>query len=74
MREILERISTAVVKGDAENIGMLTESALAKNVSPKDILDSGVNAVWPGCDIWPTVPRENMQALIAATYKHGTRA
>ncbi len=38
----------------------------------KDILDSGVNAVWPGCDIWPDVPRENMVALVEETHKHGT--
>jgi [methyl-Co(III) methanol-specific corrinoid protein]:coenzyme M methyltransferase len=40
----------------------------------KEIIESGVNAIWPGCDIWPTVPRENMEALITATYKYGTRA
>ena len=38
----------------------------------KDILDSGVNAVWPGCDIWPDVPKENMLAFVEATHKHGT--
>ncbi len=27
---------------------------------------SGVDAVWPGCDIWPTAPRENMEALMRA--------
>ena len=37
----------------------------------KDIIDSGANAVWPGCDIWPSVPRENMEALIAAVLKYG---
>jgi MtaA/CmuA family methyltransferase len=37
----------------------------------KDIVDSGVNAVWPGCDIWPDVPKENMKALVDATHKHG---
>lgn len=30
----------------------------------KGILDSGVDAVWPGCDIWPSVPQENMKALM----------
>ncbi|MBI2876193.1 MAG: MtaA/CmuA family methyltransferase [Candidatus Tectomicrobia bacterium] len=28
---------------------------------------SGVNAVWPGCDIWPTAPAENVRALVQAT-------
>jgi [methyl-Co(III) methanol-specific corrinoid protein]:coenzyme M methyltransferase len=27
-------------------------------------MDDGVSAVWPGCDIWPTVPPDNMQAMM----------
>jgi [methyl-Co(III) methanol-specific corrinoid protein]:coenzyme M methyltransferase len=27
-------------------------------------MDDGVSAVWPGCDIWPTVPPDNMKALL----------
>jgi [methyl-Co(III) methanol-specific corrinoid protein]:coenzyme M methyltransferase len=30
----------------------------------KKCMDDGVSAVWPGCDIWPTVPPENIQAMI----------
>jgi [methyl-Co(III) methanol-specific corrinoid protein]:coenzyme M methyltransferase len=29
-------------------------------------LNGGASAVWPGCDIWPEVPRENMEALMQA--------
>ncbi len=39
--------------------------------SVKDAIDNGVNAIWPGCDIFPTVPRKNMESLIAATQKYG---
>jgi len=35
-------------------------------------IKNGVDAIWPGCDIWPTVPKENMEALLEATRKHGT--
>lgn len=28
--------------------------------------EAGVDALWPGCDIWPTAPKENMQALMRA--------
>lgn len=28
-------------------------------------IDEGVSAVWPGCDIWPTVPPENIKAMMA---------
>jgi len=37
----------------------------------KDIIDSGVDAVWPGCDIWPDVPEENMKTLVEATHRLG---
>ena len=51
---------------------------LMVNGKPEDIdctvkkaIDEGVNAVWPGCDLWPSVPKENMEALIASTIKYG---
>ena len=47
MNNILEKISKAVIEGDADNIGMLTELALSKDLSPKDILDKGL---MPGMD------------------------
>ena len=39
----------------------------------KTIIASGADAVWPGCDLWPTVPWQNMKALVAATRKYGGR-
>ncbi len=27
-------------------------------------IEDGVSAVWPGCDIWPTVPPENIRAMM----------
>ncbi len=30
----------------------------------KKCLDDGVSAVWPGCDIWPTVPPDNVKAML----------
>jgi [methyl-Co(III) methanol-specific corrinoid protein]:coenzyme M methyltransferase len=37
----------------------------------KEAIINGVDAIWPGCDIWPTVPWENMEALMAARQKYG---
>jgi [methyl-Co(III) methanol-specific corrinoid protein]:coenzyme M methyltransferase len=37
----------------------------------KEAVDRGVNAIWPGCDMWPMVPKENMEALVAAARKYG---
>jgi [methyl-Co(III) methanol-specific corrinoid protein]:coenzyme M methyltransferase len=33
-------------------------------------MDNGVSAVWPGCDIWTTVPPENMHAMMDEVRKY----
>ncbi|RLC56060.1 MAG: cobalamin-binding protein [Chloroflexota bacterium] len=47
MSDTLEKISKAVIEGDVDNIGMLTELALSQGLTPKDILDNGL---MPGMD------------------------
>jgi [methyl-Co(III) methanol-specific corrinoid protein]:coenzyme M methyltransferase len=37
----------------------------------KVAIDKGVNAIWPGCDLWPVVPKENMETLMTAARKYG---
>lgn len=34
-------------------------------------IDDGVSAIWPGCDIWPTVPPQNMIAMMDETKNYG---
>ncbi len=64
-----------ILLGNLDPYNVLVEGTPEEiDSSVKEIIESGVNAIWPGCDIWPTVPRENMEALITATYKYGTRA
>ena len=41
--------------------------------SVKEIIASGADAIWPGCDIWPTVPAENVETLMATAKKYGSR-
>jgi [methyl-Co(III) methanol-specific corrinoid protein]:coenzyme M methyltransferase len=36
----------------------------------KKCMDDGVSAVWPGCDIWPTVPPENFKAMMDEVGKY----
>lgn len=42
MSEIFERLSTAVLEGDAEKTHKLVEQGLGKGLSPKEILDNGL--------------------------------
>jgi len=39
----------------------------------KKCIDNGVDAVWPGCDIWPDVKKENVIAYVEAVRKFGGR-
>ena len=50
-----------VVQGKPEDVHNAVKAAI----------ENGVDAVWPGCDFWPVVPRENMKALVEATRKYG---
>lgn len=45
----------------------------ASEVEPviKGCIDAGVDAVWPGCDIWPEVKAENVEAYVQAVKRHG---
>ncbi|MFQ5975639.1 MAG: MtaA/CmuA family methyltransferase [Candidatus Hydrothermarchaeales archaeon] len=47
-----------------------TPTEIKKSV--KTVIEEGVSAIWPGCDIWPDVPVENMRTLVDATKKYGT--
>ncbi|KPK27696.1 MAG: hypothetical protein AMK69_10180 [Nitrospira bacterium SG8_3] len=40
----------------------------------KECIGSGVDAVWPGCDLWPAVKKENVEAYVQAIRKHGQGA
>ena len=39
----------------------------------KNCFDAGINALWPGCDLWPDVKKENLEAVTAAALKYGQR-
>ncbi len=48
--------------------------------SPEDVaqevkaaIDGGVDAIWPGCDIWPGTPAENMKAMVETTREYGSK-
>lgn len=57
----------AIILGNFDPIKILHKGN-ARDVGPAVIepLKAGADAVWPGCDIWPEVPRENMEAFMAA--------
>jgi [methyl-Co(III) methanol-specific corrinoid protein]:coenzyme M methyltransferase len=36
-------------------------------------IDEGVDAVWPGCDIWPEAKRENVEAFVRTVRDYGVK-
>ena len=76
LRETRKKLGEDVVLlGNLDPYNILVADTLEQiDEAVKDIVESGVNAVWPGCDIWPDVPEANMLALMEATYKHGKAA
>jgi [methyl-Co(III) methanol-specific corrinoid protein]:coenzyme M methyltransferase len=39
----------------------------------KGIIDSGVDAVMPGCDLWPAIIEDNMKAAADTTHEYGKK-
>jgi [methyl-Co(III) methanol-specific corrinoid protein]:coenzyme M methyltransferase len=37
----------------------------------KKCIDAGVDAVWPGCDLWPDVKPENVEVYVRTIRKYG---
>ena len=36
-------------------------------------IDGGVDAVWPGCDLWPDIKEENLRAIVATAREYGNK-
>ncbi len=54
---------------DPYNVLVAGTPELVKETMIKCI-DDGVSAVWPGCDIWPTVPPENFKTMMETVKEH----
>jgi [methyl-Co(III) methanol-specific corrinoid protein]:coenzyme M methyltransferase len=39
----------------------------------KTCIDAGVDAVWPGCDIWPDAKRENVETYVRTVREYGKK-
>ncbi len=68
------RVPDALIFGNIDPYNLLvTGTPETIEAGIRKIIASGPSAVWPGCDIWPEVPPENMRALMATMEKYGVR-
>jgi [methyl-Co(III) methanol-specific corrinoid protein]:coenzyme M methyltransferase len=74
LSETREKLPNVVLLGHYKPFGAPMCEGRPEEVEAmiKDSIDQGADAVWPGCDIWPTVPAENMRAMMSAMKKYGT--
>ncbi|MGH2521598.1 MAG: uroporphyrinogen decarboxylase family protein, partial [Anaerolineales bacterium] len=57
----------ALLFGNIDPIGTLANGAEADvRQAVTKAIEAGVDAIWPGCDLWPPVPAANMRALVEA--------
>lgn len=64
----------AMILGNFDPYGTLVQKDVGEVAGViKKCVDDGVDAVWPGCDIWPDVKRENMEAYVKAVREYGRR-
>lgn len=61
-----------LILGNFDPYGTLVQMD-ASEVEPviKKCIDDGVDAVWPGCDLWPDVKKENVEAYVNTVRKYG---
>jgi len=61
-----------LIFGELDAYGVLSQGKPGDvDRAVKEAVERGVNAIWPGCDIWPMVPKENMEALMVSARKYG---
>jgi len=61
--------------GNFDPYGTLTTMENASEVTEviRECIDNGVDSVWPGCDIWPDVRKENMEAYVRTVREYGVK-
>jgi [methyl-Co(III) methanol-specific corrinoid protein]:coenzyme M methyltransferase len=61
--------------GNFDPYGTLTtmeDTTEVANVIKKAV-DNGVDSVWPGCDLWPDVRKENMETFVKTVKEYGLK-
>ena len=64
-----------LILGNFDPYGTMVQMDVSE-VGPviKKCIDDGVDAVWPGCDLWPEVKKENIEAYVRTVREYGKKA
>ena len=65
----------AIILGNFDPYGTLCQMEASEVESViKKCIDDGVDAVWPGCDLWPDVKEENVKTYVRTVKEYGKKA
>ncbi|GAB4505734.1 MAG: MtaA/CmuA family methyltransferase [Anaerolineales bacterium] len=65
-----KEVAEALLFGNLDPVGLLSQGTPAEiREAVQSVVRSGADAVWPGCDLYPYVPVENLRALVEASQK-----
>jgi [methyl-Co(III) methanol-specific corrinoid protein]:coenzyme M methyltransferase len=54
--------------GNIDPVGVLAHGTVEDvRLAVASALEAGVDAIWPGCDLYPLVPEENLRAMVEQT-------
>ena len=74
MKLAREKMGTMPLLGNFEVFYVPCQNPAAEAAQTmRDTIDLGVDAVWPGCDMWPDVIEENIIAMKEAVKEYGTK-
>jgi [methyl-Co(III) methanol-specific corrinoid protein]:coenzyme M methyltransferase len=64
-----------LILGNFDPYGTMVQMDVSE-VEPviKKCIDDGVDAVWPGCDLWPEVKKENVEAYVRTVKEYSKKA
>ena len=64
-----------LILGNFDPYGTMVQMDVSE-VEPviKKCIDDGVDAVWPGCDLWPEVKKENVAAYVRTVKEYSKKA
>jgi [methyl-Co(III) methanol-specific corrinoid protein]:coenzyme M methyltransferase len=68
-----EEVPDALLFGNLDPVGLISQGTpLQITEAVAGVVRSGADAVWPGCDLYPPVPLENLRALVTASKRSDT--
>jgi [methyl-Co(III) methanol-specific corrinoid protein]:coenzyme M methyltransferase len=64
-----------IVLGNFDPYGTMVQMENPADVETvvKKCIDDGVDAVWPGCDLWPDVKMDNIKAWVKTSKEYGKK-